>query len=252
MIISSKILKYIIKIIENNYINYTKLSNIDKNKLNNDLISINDKYNINLSLMQILMMRDTYICLLAKTKGVIAHRLGEYIITDYNNNIPISDISKKYNLPSMTIIYQILIENKNESHKIDKIIKNNLLPKPIQDQMTQISKLDPILWYDYNIPSIDNELKKIKCSYKSYHNISNKFPNILFEKICFYKGKVFKWIVYKSYVLFNSNLHIHDINKIIKKFQKFGPGLILYNDIICSESFIKKININIDTYEIFN
>lgn len=249
MTIPSKTFKDI-NLFLNENINYTKLSIMEQNLFIKKFNNIIFKYGIDITPFQMLDIRNTFIYLLSKTKGTMAHRLGDDIMLDYKNNISIMNISKKYNLPPMSIIYQILIELKNESHKIDKIIKKQLLPDNIQIQMSEIIKNDPMFWFSRNIPNIHEKLNKLKCKYTLKYDLQKKgkCPDILFFEPCSYKNKKFSWIIFKPYVIFNNNLHLHDIQKNINNFQRFGTGLILYTDVLCSKSFIKKINANIDTY----
>lgn len=253
MIISSKILKDIVKFFME-HINYKKLTNIDIALYTNKIDTINKLYKTNISHSQIIDMRNAFIFLLAKTKGTLAHRLGDKIYTEYKNKNAIIDISKKYVLPTMTIVRQILIELKYESHKIETIIKKNAFPKDIQAQLPSILKNDPIFWYVSNIPKIYNKINKLNTEYTIKYDLIKfgKCPDILFNKICQYKRKEFIWIVFKPYILFDSYLHMHDIEKIINNFKRYGPGLILYTDIICSNSFIKKLHTTVEIYEFFD
>lgn len=253
MEIPSKLLKNINKYFSE-HIKYNKLTTGEKNKIISDIVEICKIYNIVISPSNIIDMRNTFIYLLSKTKGTSAHRIGDTILLEYMNKIPIMDIAKKYKLPPMSIVNQILIETKYESHKIDKMIKKQTLPKDIQSQMPKIIKSDPLFWFSCNIPNINTKLSKLNCTYRLKYDLrkQGKCPDILFDNNCTYKRRVFKWIVFKPYILFNSTLHIHDIQKTVNNFSRFGTGLILYNDIICSKSFIKKIEAYVDTYDFLN
>lgn len=249
MAIPSKAFKDINKIFSER-VKYSRLTIVERSEIISHLIVINNQYGINISPLHILAMRDTFIYLLSKTKGTMAHRLGDVIISDYKSKIPIINIAKKYELPPMSIVRQILIETKHESHKIDNMIKKKTFPKEMQSQMFDIMTNDPTFWFPCNIPNIHNKLNKLKCTYKLKYDMkkSGKCPDILFDSVCTYKRRSFNWIVFKPYVLFDSSLHIHDIQKTINNFSRFGTGLILYNEIVCSKSFIKKINVYVDTY----
>ena len=76
-----------------------------------------------------------------------------------------------------------------------------------------------------------------------------KCPDVLFDEICVFKSIKFKWIIFKPYILFDNTLHLLDIKKNIIYFNKYGPGLLLYNEILCSKTFLRKININVKTYD---
>lgn len=248
--IPSKLFKDIIKYLYSN-IDYSKLSSDDYSKLVNDIKSINKKYDINIDPYQIIYIRDTFIYLLSKTKGTYAHRIGEYIFLEYNNNVNIINIAHKYNIPPIDIVHQILIELKHESHDIEKIIKEKKLPKDIQKQMSLINKYNPNTWFDVKVPKLTEKINKLNSNYKTKKDLKKhgKCPDILFDSECLYKdNKKIKWIVFRPYILFDCDLHIRDIQKIVNNFNRFGNGLILYNDILCSKSFIKKINTYIDTF----
>lgn len=249
MAIPSKALKDINKYF-NKHVKYGKLTTIERIQLINDTITICKGHKIEISPMQLITMRDTFIYLLSKTKGTLAHRLGDNIMIDYNSKMSIINIAEKYDLPPMAIVNQILIENKYESHKIEKMIKKQKLPKDIQGQMTEIMKIDPLFWFPCNIPNIHNKLNKLHCAYQIKYDLRKmgKCPDILFDNKCTYKRKSFSWIVFKPYILFDSPLHLHDIQKTVNNFSRFGTGLILYNDIVCSKSFIKKIESHVDVY----
>lgn len=250
MMISSKALKDINKYFDSN-VKYSKLTTIERSVIISNINRICVTYKIQISPLKIINMRDTFIYLTSKTKGTYAHRIGDNIFIDYKNKIPIMDIAKKYELPPMSIVYQILIETKHETHKIEKMIKKQLLPKEIQVQMSDIMKNDPMFWFPCNIPNIHSKLNNLNCSYKLKYDLKKqgKCPDILFDSVCTFHRKKFNWIVFKPYILFDSSLHLHDIQKTIINFSRFGTGLILYNDIICSRSFIKKIDAYVDTYD---
>lgn len=249
MEISSRTLKHINKYF-NEKVEYNKLNTIEIAKLISDITDICKKNNSVISPSIIIDMRNTYIFLLSKTRGTFAHKIGDLILLDYIHKTPIIDIAKKYKLPSMSVVNQILIETKHESHKIEKMIKKKMLPKEIQIQMSEIMKNDPIFWFNYNIPNIHDKINKLNCAYKLKYDLKKygKCPDILFDNECIYKRKIFRWIVFKPYILFDSSLHIHDIQKTINNFKRFGQGIILYNNILCSKSFIKKIEIYVDIY----
>lgn len=249
MAIPSKALKDINKYFNEN-VKYSKLTTVERSHLINDIATICKKHEITISPLQMIAMRDTFIYLLSKTKGTMAHRLGDNIIADYKSKMAILKIAEKYELPPMAIVNQILIENKHESHKIEKMIKKQSMPKEIQGQMLEIMKIDPLFWFPCNVPNIHSKLDKLKCAYKLKYDLRKmgKCPDILFDNKCTYKRRSFTWIVFKPYILFDSSLHIHDIQKTVNNFSRFGTGLILYNDIICSRSFIKKIDSYVDTY----
>lgn len=249
MTIPSKAFKDINKIF-NERVKYSRLTIVERSEIISDLVLINHRHGININPLYMLAMRDTFIYLLSKTKGTMAHRLGDVILLEYKSKIPIVNISKKYELPPMSIVRQILIETKHESHKIDNMIKRKIFPKEMQPQMPDIMKNDPTFWFPCNIPNIHSKLSKLKCDYKLKYDLrkSGKCPDIMFDSACTYKRKTFNWIVFKPYILFDNNLHIHDIQKVISNFSRFGTGLILYNEIVCSKSFIKKINVYVDTY----
>lgn len=251
MILKSKHIKIINKYL-NDHINYSKLTNSQKNTLITDILLLLDQNNIYLAPNRILTIRDTFIYLLSKTKGTIAHKYGEFIFTDFNNSISVIDISKKYKIPPMAVLNQILIELKYESHKIEKIIKKQSLPKEIylHIQLTELINMDPQHWYNYNVPNIYDMLLNIKCSFtlKKNNKKNGKYPDVLFDNICDYKGQLFNWMVFKPYTLFDSTLHYRDIQKTLNNFNKLGTGIILYNDIICSKSFLKKIGVYVDLY----
>ena len=40
--------------------------------------------------------------------------------------------------------------------------------------------------------------------------------------------------------------------KVYNKFNNMGPGLILYNEIICSKSFIKGLKVPVASYTLFD
>lgn len=247
--LNSKMFKDINIFLKQN-IKYTKLSTSEQSVFVNNFKKIIKKHNVTLNPSQIIQIRDTFIYLLSKTKGTYVHRIGDTIFTEYKNKLPIIDIANKYELPPMSVVNQILIETKHESHKIEKMIKKQMLPKEIQIQMPEIMKSDPMFWFSCTIPNIHNKLNDLKCPYKLKYDLRKmgKCPDILFDTVCTYKRKSFNWIVFKPYTLFNNKLHMHDIQKTILNFNRFGVGLILYNEVICSKSFIKKIKVHIDTY----
>ncbi len=247
--LSSKILKDINKYLKK-HSKYTKLSNEEYNKLVSDINEITSSYNITMEHSDIISMYNTFVYLLSKTRGTYAHRIGDIIFSEYNNKMKILDIAKKYDLPPMSILRQILIENKYESHNIEKKLKKQSLPKNIRLQMSDIMKHDPSFWYTLKIPNMQSKINKLKCMYVTKYDLSEqgKHPDILFNTECNYNKKRFRWIVFKPYILFDSSLHLHDIQKTVNNFKRFGPGIILYNNIICSRSFLKKIEVNVDLY----
>ena len=256
LLLSSSILKDLNAAL-NNYNKYNKLSTMEQDNLVSNLNILNNKYKIVIQPQQIIYMRDTYVYLLSKTKGTQAHRVGDNIIVQYNKGIFIMDIAEQYNLPPMTVVRQILIEKKYESHKIDAMIKRYALPNPMLPQLSNILRNDPSFWFQYKHPNIYNKLHKLQCNIKIKYDIKKekniiKSPDILIDeqgKPCVFKKQLFHWIVFKPYILFDNYLHQHDIQKTINNFGHYGSGLILYNDIICSRSFLKKVDVSVNTYD---
>lgn len=254
-IVPSKAIKDINNIFNSN-IKYSILSVNERNELAHQIININNKYDINVLPQQIIEIRNTFIFLLSKTQGTRAHRLGDEIMNNYKSKMTIIDIANTYGLPPMSIVYQILIEKKYESHIIDNMMKKHKLPKDIQSQLADIVSCDPAFWYSCNIPNIYSKLNRLKCNIKVKYDIkkeinTDKCPDILIDedgKPCVYKRQKFHWIVFKPYILFDNYLHTHDIQKTINNHSQLGTGLILYKDIICSKSYIKKMNVCINTY----
>ena len=250
MIIPSDSMKKI-----NNYLNtiqtYSKITIKEQNSLLKLLKEINNG-DVKILPSQLIDIRDCYVYLLSKTKGTLTHRLGSDIYKDYSNKMSITDIAKKYNVPSINVLYQILIEKKQESHVIYKTITHlNSLQNGFKSQIGDIINNSPSYWYYKAIPNIHN---KIKNKYVTKYDMkkNGKSPDILFIEPLQYKRKMINWIVFKPYILFDNKLHYNDIKKVINNFQHLGNGIILYNDIICTQYFMKKININIDTYQFIN
>ena len=254
MVISSKVLKDI-----NNYIHkkleyYSKISNTDMKDIVNYLEYIFTKYNIKLDINKFIEMRDVYMYILSKSKGTLANKHGPEIINDYNKNIPIIKIAKRYKLPPMSILYQILIELKYESHIICKLLKSpSKLPKILRTQLPIVLKHTPLTWI--RIPPIDiySKIKKIQMPFiYDTSQTKGKRPIIVFNELVVYKKKSFQWIEIKPFMLFDNKLLLSDANKSFNKFQRFGHGLVLYTDIICSRSFMNKLKVSIDTYTFFD
>jgi hypothetical protein len=248
MIVPKKVLSIIKKNVD---INYSPITKEEKNKLQLLCDSINKEFNIKMTLSQIILFRNSIVYLLSKKVGTYVLKKGEDIMKRYNNKESIIDIANKYNVPPMSIVYQILMENKNESHKIQHIIKHtSLLPEDIQVQMKTIEKHDPIFWYNVTCPTI--KIDKSKFPYIIRHKTKKiKHPSLLFKNPFSYKGITINWIEFKNFSFLEHKLFIHDIKKTLFNFNKFGHGLILYLDIICTKTFMKKIDVNIDTYASF-
>jgi hypothetical protein len=252
-IVSHKIIKEIKKHLN---VHYTPITTKEKS----DLITLCNRLNdentkLNLSPVQLMAIRDSFIYLLSKRVGSFVFKNGEDIMKMYKNHISILDIAGYYNVPPMSIVYQILVENKNESHKIQLIInKSSLLPKDIQSQMKSIVTHDPTHWYTYKIPNVFNKINKLKCPYCVKYDTKQlgKRPSVMFKYDCEYKKESFiNWIEFKNYTLFDDDIFLHDIKKTLFNFSRFGTGLILFLDIICTKSFITKISVTIDTYDLF-
>jgi hypothetical protein len=224
---------------------YSELNNKDKIEFNQFIKSLNKKYEITLDFNKVIEMRNVYIYLLSKRKGIIANRYGEKIITEYNASHNIVEIANKYNLPPMSILYQILIEQKNESHNIKKIIKRRMYPEIILKQMPLIEKLDPGHWFinkKFNLPSIVKKIN-VKCIYGI-----KRSPKIKIIDPFLINDDLITWVDVKPYILFDNIISLVDANKTYNKYQHMGMGLILYSDIICSSAFIKKIKANINVF----
>lgn len=248
--ISSKLLKTLNAFICKNLEYYSPLTAEDQKKL----VDFLHEHNVTeLTPLKVIEMRNIYMYILSKTKGTLANRYGDNIYNDYKNKELIVDIANKYELPPMSVLYQILIELKNESHKISKLLADKTkLPKDIQDQLKSVMLSDPELWLPVHRINIYDHIKKLDVPFVYDINPKHgKMPNILFNEPFTYKKKTFKWIEIKKYMLFDNKLLLSDANKTINKFSRFGHGLILYSDIKCSRSFLKKINAYIDTYDLF-
>lgn len=262
MFFSSKVLKEINKFINKNFETYKILTHHDYNKIQEFLDEINKKYNTSFNITSFTKVRNTYMYFLSKTKGVLTSRYGDNIMEKYKNNEPIICIAELYKLPPKNVLYQILIELKIESHIINKLLTTNInkLPKNIQTQLQQITLSDPKVWISNDqallnnkINCIYNKIKELNIPFK--YDINNKsYPTILFESSCKYKNITFTWIDIKKYILFDNDKILNDIDKTISKYSRYGIGLILFEDIICSKSFINKIKnkIYINSYSFFD
>lgn len=238
---SNKGLREINNFIHSNLNYYTKIEKKDNNIIILFLNNLKKEYNINIPFDIFIFIRDTYIYFQSKNRGIITNRYGSDIIKSYNNDESILNISKKFNLPPINIFKQILIEKKYESHEIEKILCNKKeIPTEFDNkEIMNILKLNPINWLSK--PKINLQyFNKFNCPFKYNKKEKNK-PLIVFNKLCIYNNMKINWIEIKNYILFDNKLILIDINKLIKKYSNFGKGLILFNNIICSNTFCKKI-----------
>jgi hypothetical protein len=215
-----------------------------------DIIKIT-KFLINqpISIDKFIEMRNVYMYMLYKRKGVLTSRYGEQIIKKYHDNEPIIQIANKYKLPPFSVLYQILIELKYETHIIEKmLIHHKRLPNNIRSQLPEIIKSNPVLWLNTVKCNIYHDIKKIGTEF-IYKQKSA--PIILFKSTCTFNKIRFDWIEIKKYMIFDNKYLLSDINKTAHKYAKYGNGLVLYSDIICSPTFIKKIKCNIGLYSFF-
>lgn len=188
-------------------------------------------------------IRDVYMYLLSKSKGTLANKLGEKIFMHYNNKKPILEIANIYSLPPFSILYQILIELKHETHVIEKMLKNpTLLPNDIKKQLKCIKNSIPEQW----LPKYSISIRKVIFNAKKMGGIINNLF-IRFNKLIVYKNKVFIWIDICPYILFDHSLQFKQIRRTNLKYKHIGPGLILFPNIVCSHAFIKQCG-NIETY----
>ena len=199
---------------------------------------------INLSVEDIIEIRNLYMHLLSNSKGTLANKLGDKIFSMYQKKESILNIAKKYSLPPYSVLYQILIELKNETQNIEKKLNTGSLPTDLKDQFQIIKKTIPKKW----LPSYSNEIKKLIISIKKISKCKIIGHIVLFDKIICYNNKVFIWIYLSEYILFDYSLQLKRINLINNKYRHIGPGLILYPKIFCTPSFIKKNNIEKFTF----
>lgn len=197
-----------------------------------------------LSVDQIIEIRNVYMYLLSKIKGTLASKLGEKIFNRYKNRESIIEIAKKYSLPPFSVLYQVLIELKNETHVIEKILqKPDIMPPDLKKQLKDIKNTIPGKWLTNYYPII----KKVLTHAKKIGNATINGLFISYDKITVYRNKIFIWIEICPHILFDHTLQSQVINKINIKYKNRGPGIILFPNIICSTSFLKNYN-NVYTF----
>jgi hypothetical protein len=258
--ISNKLMIEINTFIHTNLEYYSKLVKPDIIKCKKFIIHINDKYKTTLMLDKLIEMRTLYVYFLAISKGVITSRYGSNIINDYNHGLTVMSISTKYDLPPSSVLYQILIEKQYESHQIKKILKTlKDLPDDLINQIEIINLNTPNIWLNldknYQGLTICSKIKAVITVPFVYNNDKKskiKQPLITFNEDITYNGIKFKWIVVKNHMVFNHTLLLLYVNKIAKRFNHIGSGLILFSDIYCSKQFIQLLEANIGTYAFFD
>lgn len=255
MIFNKNIISKLIKLIHS-FSTYALLTLNEQLLLLEQLKKINSMFNINISNSQIICMRNTYVYLLFKKKGTKVHKYGENIYNDYNNKISIIDIANKYKLFPYQVFQQILIESKYDSDQIYKMMSfPNLLPLQMKKNAHILLDNNPNLWFNFNLPiqNVYNKLRKLNCEYIVKYDLKKlgKCPDIIMNKNITYNNISFQWIEFKNYMIFDNNIILNDINHIATKYKRFGNGLLLYTDIICSKSFIKHLPVHIQSYHFF-
>jgi len=260
---STKILHEIISYIHKHLEYYSKIQKKDISNYTIFIESINKKNNLQLSLEKMIDLRDVYIYFLANSKGIIASRYGNDIFNDYTKGLNILDIANKYNLPPISVLYQVLIEKQYEYHQIKELLADiDKLPIDLKNQMSIINKYNPSYWLNFDklcqtlhlwICSKSQVIKKIKTITDipfNYH--TNDLPSIIFDTVVTYKNLSFKWIIIKKHIIFNHPLIEKYIHKLIKKYNHLGQGLLIFTDIYCSKKFIQQFNIPIVDYSFLN
>lgn len=238
-------LKDLNKFIHTNLEYYSEINTDDIKKIEQFL----SKLPIKIQLNKFIEMRNLYMYMLSKRKGILTNRYGDYIIKRYHNNESIIQIANKYKLPPLSVLYQILIELKYETHVIEKMLTHTKrMPSIIQQQLSDINKTNPLLWLPSINVNIYNDIKKLGVEFEYKKKLA---PLVIFRVICSYNKIQFNWIEIKKYMLFDNKLILMDINKTIHKYAKYGKGLVLFSDIICSPQFIKKLQCHVGNYMFF-
>ena len=236
--------------IRKNLCYYSRIYPEDVKKIHKFLEEINGV----ITLKQFINIRNIFMLMLSKRKGILATRYGTDIINMYKHKDGVIDIANKFQLPPMTVVNQILIELGKESHKVEFMVNNmTKLPKDIQNQMVQIIEMDPNNWVQTdnceNYSKLYYSLCKLNVEFSfDIKPKGGKQPNILFKNPIIVDKKQVYWIECRPYLLFDNNNLLTDATKIYNKFNSLGFGIILYTDIICSRSFLKKINNSVKSY----
>lgn len=260
---SNRLISEVINYIHNKLEYYCEIEENDLKEYKKFIDNINKKHKTELNFDKMIVLRNTYIYFLANSKGTIVNKYGNDIITSYNEGISVINIATKYRLPPISVLYQILIEKQYEYHQIKKmLLEPKLLPVDLKKQMSDINKYNPNHWLNFNKlcqaselwictkTSIVKKIKTISDVHFSY-NMDN-LPTIIFDKpISYKKINDIKWIDIRKHMIFNHKLIEHYINKIIKKYDHLGFGLIVFTDIYCSKKFLQPFKYKIVDYSFF-
>lgn len=245
MILCKQKLKTIITFIKNELEYYSILSKDDIEKCKNFIKNVCS----DISLKDLIDIRNLYIYILSNSKGMVANKIGNNIITDFISNHDILLLANKYKLPPMVVLYQILIEQKYESHQIPNMLLNKKkLPNIIQSQLKDIHLHDPNKWFKflYNNTFIDKIKKITSITFDIYDH--KRFTIITFSNLVSYLNIKFNWLIIVKHIFFDIDIIRDYIKKEVYKYTKIGIGVILFSKIFITTKTKLFNNIKIFDY----
>jgi len=250
---------------------YAKLTNNDINIFEKEIIlnPLYKKYNI--SLEQINSIRSAYI----KNKMIKTHfrliKNTEKIVKDYQNNIPVLELSKKYDASPLNIMRFVLLKN----HSKEKVKKMFNEPKLLNDydyeQFTIAKNNDDFALVNQNDilekanlfeKQIEEILKINNIKYKTQDDLVKEqiklygkpinTPDFLIETNLKINNRFIKWIDAKNFYGSNINFVKSKINNQTKKYiNDYGDGCIVFN-LGFNQTFTDNSNILFLSWNTFN
>jgi hypothetical protein len=214
----------------------------DSQKFTNEAAKLSKKYNIQIDENQLISIRNMEIAL--KPYGLKALKYGAEILTDARNGLSVLTISKKYHIPPMSVLKQILIEMNNSESDIRMMISNpEQLPDFLASQANDIFNADlgskvnsekiRKASADYEV-RLGNYLKSLGIHFQTENELRKLnlqlTPDYLLTEPITINGKKINWIDAKDYLMYESRLVAKSILRQSEKYTKaFGPGAMIFS-----------------------
>ena len=220
----------------------------EKEALTAEAERLRSKYGIEISTEQLVAVRNMEIALEAKKSGARALQLGPDMLAASNKGDSVIAIARRYRLPPMTVLKQILMElgfTYEEARELATRDPENM-PSNLAREARAIAEAD--LGSRLNAVAIRDKsrayeeavklhLQKLGLKFKTEEDLRTRkqtspvlTPDFLLDEPVTIDGKVVHWIDAKDYPMFESKLVMRNLAIQNAKYNKaFGPGAMVFS-----------------------
>jgi hypothetical protein len=228
--------------------NYGPPSPVELENMEREAKRISARYGSKISTAQLINIRDMEIHYKARTSGIRAMQHGPEILAEHEGGDSVIDIAKKYSLPPMAVLRQILLRGGSNVTAVRKMIANpSLMPKKLAAEYPAIAEVD-YSSRDFTTDTLARSqqyeadlgiyLKKLGIEFRTEDELRQAYtgigplltPDYLLSTPITIDGHNIYWIDAKNYTHYGGKLVARKNAKQAEKYTAaFGTGAMVFS-----------------------